>query len=394
MIKFIYDDVGIIFEYSPVYGVDWIERKFDEDDNIVVSKAFYFSRKDLVEYEDEDGYEETVHFRFAELEGDYYRIDGSILGIDYNVYFYKDIKVERKFFVAHRNISIFRRVSNLVKKDVLIGGESGNFNIDVLKELVNQFPNSYEMDRYVEARIDRILSEYIEYEDSPRYAYDSYMNKKAIIRNKDTIELRIYSNELEKFEFLLSKLKRMLDDEVSYIEKDWQREILDVILLLYPKYLKVFEEVPFLDVYSGKTRRLDFLLVDASGFIDVIEIKKPNDISLLSKGLYRENYVPLRELSGTIMQLEKYIFYLNKWGIKGEKTLTNRFSSEIPDNISIRIVNPSGIIIMGRSNGLNKDELSDFEVIKRKYKNIVEIMTYDDLIFRLENIINKWKAST
>lgn len=394
MIKFVYDNVGIIFEYSPVNGVDWIERKFDEDDNIVVSKAFYFSKKDLVEYEDEDYYEETVRFRFAELEDNYYRIDGSILGIDYDVYFYKDIKVERKFFVAYRNISIFRRISNLVKKDVLIGGERGDFNIDVLLELVNQFPNSYEMDRYVRARIDRILSEYIEFEDRPRYAYDSYMNKKATMRNKDTIELRIYSNELEKFEFLLSKLKRMLDDEVSYIEKDWQREILDVILLLYPKYLKVFEEVPFLDVYSGKTRRLDFLLVDASGFIDVIEIKKPNDISLLSKGLYRENYVPLRELSGTIMQLEKYIFYLNKWGIKGEETLTKRFSSEIPDNISIRIVNPSGIIIMGRSNNLNDDELSDFEVIKRKYKNIVEIITYDDLICRLENIISKWKAST
>lgn len=68
MIKFVYDNVGIVFEYSPINGVDWIERKFDKDDNIVVSKTFYFSRKDFVEYEDEDDYEETVRFRFADLK--------------------------------------------------------------------------------------------------------------------------------------------------------------------------------------------------------------------------------------------------------------------------------------------------------------------------------------
>ncbi len=394
MIKFIYDDIGIIFEYNPINGTRWIEEKFKEDDFIVISNTFYFEKHDLLEYKNEEQFDDIINFRFAELKDNYYMIDGSVLNINFNLFFYKDIIIDRKFFVAHRNISIFRRVFNLVKKDLFIGGSRGDFDLDVLHELIQRFPNTYELDKYVSARIDRILSEYIEYEDKPRYTYDAYMNKKSTEKKKNFEEIKLQNNELEKFEFLLEKIKNMLNNEASYTEKDWQREILVVLLLLYPKYLNVFEEVPFSDVYSGKTRRLDYLLVDASGFIDVIEIKKPNDISLLSKGLYRENYVPLKELSGTIMQLEKYIFYLNKWGIQGERKLTERFSSVLPNNINIRIVNPSGIIIMGRSNNLCDDELSDFEVIKRKYKNIVEIITYDDLVKRLENIIYKWKVST
>ena len=46
---------------------------------------------------------------------------------------------------------------------------------------------------------------------------------------------------------------------------------------------------------------------------------------------------------------------------------------------------------MGRSNLLNKHQKEDFEVIRRKYKNVIDIMSYDDLIHRLENIIEKFK---
>lgn len=33
----------------------------------------------------------------------------------------------------------------------------------------------------------------------------------------------------------------------------------------------------------------------------------------------------------------------------------------------------------------------DFELIKRQYKHITDIMTYDDLVIRLENIVNSLK---
>lgn len=91
------------------------------------------------------------------------------------------------------------------------------------------------------------------------------------------------------------------------------------------------------------------------------------------------------------MQIEKYIYYLNKWGKSGEVVLTERYKSQLPENLNIKIVNPSGIIIMGRQNTLIDGQIEDFEVIKRQYKNVVDIITYDELISRLERMIDKFK---
>ena len=45
---------------------------------------------------------------------------------------------------------------------------------------------------------------------------------------------------------------------------------------------------------------------------------------------------------------------------------------------------------MGRDASLNENQIIDFEIIKRKYKNIIDIITYDDLLSRLERIIEKY----
>jgi hypothetical protein len=90
------------------------------------------------------------------------------------------------------------------------------------------------------------------------------------------------------------------------------------------------------------------------------------------------------------MQIEKYIFYLNKWGKKGEEKLTEYYKDELADDFKIKITNPSGIIILGRNKGLTNEQIQDFEVIKRQYKNVIDIMTYDDLIDRLEFTIKQW----
>lgn len=108
----------------------------------------------------------------------------------------------------------------------------------------------------------------------------------------------------------------MLLSELSYSEWQWQEEILQIILLMYPKYLHAFREVPV------KNRRVDFLLVDAIGHIDVVEIKKPFDKSIVAKQTYRDNHIPLRELSGTIMQIEKYIFHGLKMAKNGSLSTT------------------------------------------------------------------------
>lgn len=59
--------------------------------------------------------------------------------------------------------------------------------------------------------------------------------------------------------------------------------------------------------------------------------------------------------------------------------------------MTISISNPKAIIIVGRdehhSSKMSAQQLLDFELIKRKYANVVDIITYDDLLRRLDNII-------
>jgi hypothetical protein len=104
----------------------------------------------------------------------------------------------------------------------------------------------------------------------------------------------------------------------------------------------------------------------------------------MTKGAYRDNFIPLRELSGTVMQIEKYIYYLNRWSYAGEKKLTEKYKEVLPANFQIKITNPGGIIIMGREHNLTAEQKLDFEVVKRKYKHVLDIITYDNLLQRLK----------
>ena len=65
--------------------------------------------------------------------------------------------------------------------------------------------------------------------------------------------------------------------------------------------------------------------------------------------------------------------------------------NHLPSNIRLKVVNPQGILLLGRSNNVTDEQLFDFEIIKRQHKNIVDIMTYDDLLKRFRNILNQIK---
>lgn len=112
---------------------------------------------------------------------------------------------------------------------------------------------------------------------------------------------------------------------------------------------------------------------------------------MLNKSLYRENYIPTRALSGAIMQSEKYIYYLTKGGGKVEDDLNKQFNKILPPNYKFKVVNPKSIIIMGRTNNYDYQQKEDLEIIRRKYKNVIDIISYDDLLQRLRTTIDMLK---
>lgn len=398
MIDFSVKNDLLLLEYQADKSNDWVIEKLKYSGKVTLKKTFSFSKDDLLTPDPETlstleiDYNKPFEFILGRLEDEYFKIDGKKLSTKISLFIHKDIEFSIDFFVATKNISIFKKIDKLISEDVYIGGKNSNtLSEKDFKNLLKQFPKPYEIEKYILARITSVLINHFNSASDGVIKYNNYMNKKISEKGINLLE-QFKEGELIKYETILQKLEDMLKSEVSYTEKQWQKEILQVILLLYPKYILAFEEVTVRDTYNNKNKRLDFLLVDSSGNVDIIEIKKPFDTCILTYQNYRGNFIPLRELSGTIMQIEKYIFYLNKWGKKGEDILTEKYKEELPDNFKIKITNPSGIIIMGRDNNLSSVQKEDFEVIRRKYNNIIDIITYDDLLRRLKFIVEQFKS--
>lgn len=408
MIEFSVDQDGLILKYSSeMRGGDWISEALKTYGEVTISRVFTLQRGDLIEQAvNEDLIIDTgeVHhlFRFAKHDGEYHRVEGRVFGISNDVLLAdRGIMIDRRLFVAERNISIFRRLAEVIGsgKDIVVGGDrSDSIPFEVLEELIRKFPNSTELDRYANARVSNIIGEYFDGIKDFRALYENYLSRrKSVISAREFQPVELLQSEIEKFILIRETISEWLGSSDGRTEKEWQQKILKFILLIFPKYIAVLENVKIEDHYSkpGTTsdRFIDIALVDANGNLDLIEIKRPFDDLLLSKTPYRDNYVPSKSLSGTIMQAEKYLLHLTKWGVVGETRLTSRYESQLLPGMSIKITNPKAILILGRdrkpdgSSALDQRRAFDLEVIKRKYANMMDIITYDDLLRRLDNII-------
>lgn len=392
MVNIIKHGHQLILKYYSKYGPgDWVDEKMQNDENFSVLSIFQLNQELLIERISDDFEEPEFHFKIGELVNDYYRINKAILGLTNDFFFHKNIEICVDHFHVQSKISLLLQIDRFVDTAIYIGGDKENIlPYKEFENLIEIFPTSHEVTLYRQAKVTSILKNYFDNIADKEENYKKYINKKTPLIKS---ELRKTFQEMDilKYETLLEKLQQMLSNEISYSEKQWQEEVLQIILLIFPKYIAVFEEVQFKDIYNNKTRRLDYGLIDFMGNLDLIEIKIPFDKSIVSVNPYRENHIPNRDLSGTIMQIEKYIYYLNKTGIAGERKLTEKYKEHLPENLEIKITNPNGMIIMGRDINLTKEQLADFEIIKRKYKNVIDIFTYDDLLRRMEIMIEQLK---
>ncbi|WP_417594305.1 Shedu immune nuclease family protein [Parasphingorhabdus sp.] len=403
MLNFIKTTHSVEIEYQTEYGNgnDWIWKNLNSNGSAEVSRTFIFEKSDLLNPPQPTQDFETYEYRFClgRLASGYLRIPGRILDSQNDLWIDENIKLKRSKFTAERNVSIFGRLSKILdhSNPIVIGGKHPDaIPEDAFDELLKKFPNTYELNRYAEARVHTILSQYIDGMKDARGRYERYLNRKQSLNSTTKVDLdQLKKLEIEKYILIRDLIEDALTNHTNFSEKEWQQLMLNFLLLLFPKYIKVFENVTIHDYYtdhSKKTNRfLDIALIDANGNLDIIEIKKPFEDKILRKGLYRGNSIPTSELSGSVMQAEKYLFHLSKWGIKGEETLSKKYAADLPIGMSVKISNPKATIIVGRDQigggNMSSQQLLDFEIIKRKYANMVDIITYDDLLRRLDNTI-------
>lgn len=396
MISFDEVDGELLLSYEADQSWTGLDARLREGEEVLIRKTFSVSSNDLVQsLPDKDDAEEFIEstrvFKIGTVDDNYYWINKGVLDLKHDLRITKQVKLEPKLFIAHRDISIFCRIDALCEESIIIGGDAeGAIPVDEFRRLLKTFPTSTEVDRYAASRITRVLKDYLDTMSDAETKLQDHLRRKEPKQEIKRVGL-VAEYETDKFEFVRDELKAMLDTPEGYSEADWQRRILKFILLIFPKYIAVLPNLQINDFYStpGSTKKrfIDLTLVDAGGTIDIIEIKKPFERCLLSIKTYRDNYTPKKELSGAVMQAEKYIFHLSKWGQAGEVAIQKARASELPPGLKFQITNPKALLILGRDNDFTAAERLDFEIIKRKYANMMDILTYDDLLRRLNNII-------
>ena len=400
-VEFEISDHDLRLVYRPRDDTNWVRERFERGDGLLVKGTFHLTPHDLVE----DVAEEAVNaagdeeipwveddrlvFAVAIAEGEYFRFKPKVLGFETPVLLHRDAQPDWKWFSAERKVSVLGVIESLGLERIVIGGPDPDaIPIPEYERLLKQFPTPHELRRYVQARVGTVVRQYTEPAIDAEALLNAYVDRRttAIAPN---LEAPFRQFDVAKYAFALQRLQAMLANETGASETQWQLEIVEIILLLNPRYIKAFTEVRLLDADASTWRRIDILLVDASGNVDVIEIKKPMGKPIMLPARYRDHHLPMRDLIGAMGQVTHYLRHLNRWGPAGENYLTELLGNQLPAGFRVRIINPSGIVIMGRSNTLSDAQRREFEVLRRDSKGVVDIVTYDDLLARLQAVLDQ-----
>ncbi|MCO5143141.1 MAG: DUF4263 domain-containing protein [Oligoflexia bacterium] len=178
----------------------------------------------------------------------------------------------------------------------------------------------------------------------------------------------------------LKALAKNLSTEIEkgHPESWWQTYIKTNILLIQQGYIDALDK---LNVAVGDTKFPDFCLITHDNYLDVLEIKKP-DTGLLREDSSRGNFYWDTEVSKAISQTENYVQHIQS------KADAVRSYLQDERKISIKAVRPRGIILVGDARQFEtQKQKDDFRLLSQGMKGIT-ILTYDELLTRLENYIH------
>lgn len=89
---------------------------------------------------------------------------------------------------------------------------------------------------------------------------NAYVDRRTTATAPD-LEAPFRQFDVAKYALALQRLQAMLANEAGNSEAQWQLEIVEIILLLNPRYIKAFTEVRLWDADAATWGRFDILLV-------------------------------------------------------------------------------------------------------------------------------------
>lgn len=402
MIKIEIYNSKLIAIYSPENGVEWLQERIEKGKDYNLKNTYKLNKHNLIRLPEDDDFEifESIAFQIGIVKDNFIKLDKMTFNIDKDIYFDKSINILPSFFTANKNISIVSKLSNVIDEELYIikdedydmDKQNNRLPISAYKTLIKTFPNDYELYKYSDMRIATQLENYFDNLDVTKKSYEDYLNKK--IKSIQNTKFSQKANTL-KLSLLISardELKQMLENYSGYNECSWQYAIKDILCVLFPKYIYAVREVNIGNVNDFK-KRPDFTMIDYNGYVDIMEIKKPDNKQIIREAPNRNNFVPQKIFTDIVVQTTKYINALNQNQDKAKENIFKKLKNDNPNTTltknDIKINNPKGIILLSRSDKLSIEQKDDLELLRRQFKDVSEIMTYDDLFERFDNLIKK-----
>lgn len=116
-------------------------------------------------------------------------------------------------------------------------------------------------------------------------------------------------------------------------------------------------------------------------YLDILEIKKPDTI-ILKEDKGRGNYHWDTEISRAIIRVENYLEHISNQAAQVPSFVKDTYGLEL------KVVRPRGFILAGNSAEFSSQkQRDDFRLLSHGLKNVT-VITYDELLIRLENHIS------
>lgn len=187
--------------------------------------------------------------------------------------------------------------------------------------------------------------------------------------------IAIKAVEIDSLKRLAAEFKAELNNQ--HPESWWQNYIQARILLMQQGYIRPVEKM---NVAIGNTKYPDFALVTHDNYLDILEIKKP-DTTILKEDKSRGNYHWDTEISRAIIQVENYLEHIANQAAEVRSFVKDNYALEL------KVVRPRGFILAGNSAEFStQKQRDDFRLLSHGLKNVT-VITYDELLVRLENHI-------
>ena len=120
----------------------------------------------------------------------------------------------------------------------------------------------------------------------------------------------------------------------------------------------------------------DYIMRAYDGFVDLVEIKKPNGMPFWAATKDHNNYVPSTDLIKALTQCLNYLHEIE------EESDSYKFYQRIGS----KVIKPRCILVYGRSNSWDDEQREAYRILNAAYSQLY-IMTYDHLLARAKNVM-------